>query len=147
MELKQQRLIMIIWPEVSFNRTLWNWNEGGWTVPQKYYGAFNRTLWNWNTSGISGGNKYDLAFNRTLWNWNCVISHCLFICKLLLIVPYGIETYIASHWRNRYRLLIVPYGIETLMWMIHSSSVPTFNRTLWNWNKRTVVLSSVLFHF
>ena len=35
-------------------------------------------------------------------------------CKALLIVPYGIETYITLHLTLRLLiLLIVPYGIET----------------------------------
>ncbi len=54
--------------------------------------------------------------------------------RILLIVPYGIET----KYRNEghpacFLLLIVPYGIETSLIPYISFTVPlAFNRTLWN---------------
>ena len=53
---------------------------------------------------------------------------------LLLIVPYGIETYqVYPELQLVCQLLIVPYGIETLVSLcLNVNSVITFNRTLWN---------------
>ena len=51
----------------------------------------------------------------------------------LLIVPYGIETFVAG--QNAVGiglLLIVPYGIETAESYLLSCWGLTFNRTLWN---------------
>ena len=39
------------------------------------------------------------------------------IDSLLLIVPYGIETYYDEDDIKVDKLLIVPYGIETSLWM------------------------------
>ena len=50
----------------------------------------------------------------------------------LLIVPYGIETSSCISSFSLQRLLIVPYGIETKSLIDFSTSVQTFNRTLWN---------------
>ena len=40
----------------------------------------------------------------------------------LLIVPYGIETYLRSFACRMVKLLIVPYGIETLQGRNHEES-------------------------
>ena len=37
----------------------------------------------------------------------------LLLCSWLLIVPYGIETCCSGLYNDRIALLIVPYGIET----------------------------------
>ena len=53
--------------------------------------------------------------------------------RLLLIVPYGIETY--YYWwsdGSGWSLLIVPYGIETKRTSCEVMALNTFNRTLWN---------------
>ena len=52
---------------------------------------------------------------------------------ILLIVPYGIETY-QNNMKPAMRkdLLIVPYGIETEFSRPAASSGRSFNRTLWN---------------
>ena len=52
---------------------------------------------------------------------------------LLLIVPYGIETYYTKQlYLKLKQLLIVPYGIETdEAWNFHFDD-SSFNRTLWN---------------
>ena len=52
---------------------------------------------------------------------------------ILLIVPYGIETYDEST-RRIYldTLLIVPYGIETRILTSNQALLSSFNRTLWN---------------
>ena len=65
------------------------------------------------------------------------IETWVFICTLrqirLLIVPYGIETCLAPFVGIvRYGLLIVPYGIETRSMGNTVSSFLSFNRTLWN---------------
>ena len=52
----------------------------------------------------------------------------------LLIVPYGIETFLYCWLIECFTLLIVPYGIETLLTEIHDCIGVAFNRTLWNWN-------------
>ena len=52
---------------------------------------------------------------------------------LLLIVPYGIETAVARGvFYNRKGLLIVPYGIETNSQRTSYRRYGSFNRTLWN---------------
>ena len=51
---------------------------------------------------------------------------------ILLIVPYGIETWYCSICRKWRYLLIVPYGIETLYGETLFLSQVSFNRTLWN---------------
>ena len=52
---------------------------------------------------------------------------------MLLIVPYGIETFDPSSvGRLIYLLLIVPYGIETEELKTRMETILTFNRTLWN---------------
>ena len=51
---------------------------------------------------------------------------------VLLIVPYGIETYHIVKLRFLNALLIVPYGIETRERFKHESTRIAFNRTLWN---------------
>ena len=50
----------------------------------------------------------------------------------LLIVPYGIETWVFICTLRQVRLLIVPYGIETRSMGNTVSSFLSFNRTLWN---------------
>ena len=51
----------------------------------------------------------------------------------LLIVPYGIETWLHCRcWIDCCTLLIVPYGIETAFHLCPSWSLDAFNRTLWN---------------
>ena len=57
-----------------------------------------------------------------------------FNCACLLIVPYGIETFVRIKFKVRVgRLLIVPYGIETSYNSpVISLNTLTFNRTLWN---------------
>ena len=50
----------------------------------------------------------------------------------LLIVPYGIETQCPCGSGSSCRLLIVPYGIETTCFRGLSVTTSTFNRTLWN---------------
>ena len=53
--------------------------------------------------------------------------------KVLLIVPYGIETQHDSTRPLPVYLLIVPYGIETYIEKILPECViGPFNRTLWN---------------
>ena len=53
--------------------------------------------------------------------------------RVLLIVPYGIETSEPDENQDsRSGLLIVPYGIETHLHHIHNFLSLTFNRTLWN---------------
>ena len=98
--------------------------------------SFNRTLWNWNVC-IYPVIKFVTSFNRTLWNWN-IVSWVVWVIVLgLLIVPYGIETwsFIAFSWL--FMLLIVPYGIETALCFCCLHSMHSFNRTLWNWNCQT----------
>ena len=52
--------------------------------------------------------------------------------QCLLIVPYGIETkFLELNMRQGY-LLIVPYGIETLYYSPYTHFSAPFNRTLWN---------------
>ena len=50
----------------------------------------------------------------------------------LLIVPYGIETKMTRAYSFVAELLIVPYGIETYSRCAGSGSALAFNRTLWN---------------
>ena len=50
----------------------------------------------------------------------------------LLIVPYGIETSLRTHARIFASLLIVPYGIETKYARRKPRAPGSFNRTLWN---------------
>ena len=116
--------------------------------------TFNRTLWNWNGAEPDIMELAD-TFNRTLWNWNSVYTHhstkdrlllivpygietglrrWVFICTLLLIVPYGIETISSQIQIRLHVLLIVPYGIETRFSDGWRNRPCTFNRTLWNWN-------------
>ena len=55
------------------------------------------------------------------------------VFRILLIVPYGIET--ASRCfvtRTASPLLIVPYGIETFLDWSKLNCADSFNRTLWN---------------
>ena len=74
-------------------------------------------------------------FNRTLWNWNHFLRLQHANTYLLLIVPYGIETYLTFQLRTMFVcLLIVPYGIETHLRIFFNSVDPSFNRTLWDWN-------------
>ena len=54
--------------------------------------------------------------------------------EILLIVPYGIETYAILSLIAWMLLLIVPYGIETRPNISFFPSLQSFNRTLWNWN-------------
>ena len=55
------------------------------------------------------------------------------LLMFLLIVPYGIETYAGdTTLMEHINLLIVPYGIETTMLTIKTSLRLSFNRTLWN---------------
>ena len=52
--------------------------------------------------------------------------------RVLLIVPYGIETIERTVLQDKHGLLIVPYGIETpARCPVRISHYP-FNRTLWN---------------
>ena len=82
------------------------------------------------------------------------IEHNLTVHIVLLIVPYGIETFFVIRKKNFQQLLIVPYGIETKSFVINLENlldlliVPygietligysilwyyvPFNRTLWN---------------
>ena len=55
---------------------------------------FNRTLWNWNYNSYCFGGQTLTTFNRTLWNWNELNIEWLLTGEGLLIVPYGIETYL-----------------------------------------------------
>ena len=55
-----------------------------------------------------------------------------FSCNKLLIVPYGIETTITQTTCKISFLLIVPYGIETRSTTVNSKQSGSFNRTLWN---------------
>ena len=57
---------------VSFNRTLWNWNAVNEVRNSLTAVPFNRTLWNWNCRMLYTA-VYLKTFNRTLWNWNPVI--------------------------------------------------------------------------
>ena len=41
-------------------------------------------------------------------------NYLISVLRILLIVPYGIETYLQTQAENGQGLLIVPYGIETL---------------------------------
>ena len=50
----------------------------------------------------------------------------------LLIVPYGIETWVVRLSEEIRQLLIVPYGIETASESGNMEFSFTFNRTLWN---------------
>ena len=50
----------------------------------------------------------------------------------LLIVPYGIETQVYLRRAHSQNLLIVPYGIETCISYRTGTQPLTFNRTLWN---------------
>ena len=52
--------------------------------------------------------------------------------KILLIVPYGIETRESPLKKRELNLLIVPYGIETDTVGRRKLAIQTFNRTLWN---------------
>ena len=52
--------------------------------------------------------------------------------KKLLIVPYGIETYIGCFLLFDSCLLIVPYGIETICNGKFDQVSDAFNCTLWN---------------
>ena len=74
--------------------------------------AFNRTLWNWNEA-VPRPFANLPAFNRTLWNWNKITIDIQDDCDILLIVPYGIETWSQTFGSGDEILLIVPYGIET----------------------------------
>ena len=51
---------------------------------------------------------------------------------ILLIVPYGIETWKQPRYAKDGSLLIVPYGIETFPLIDLAVLLPSFNRTLWN---------------
>ena len=55
-----------------------------------------------------------------------------FCLRLLLIVPYGIETDDINNVIKSSILLIVPYGIETVISSELQALHRTFNRTLWN---------------
>ena len=51
----------------------------------------------------------------------------------LLIVPYGIETrFVKEYLCSVFCLLIVPYGIETLKVSSEGQTTAAFNCTLWN---------------
>ena len=52
--------------------------------------------------------------------------------RSLLIVPYGIETWILNVILQCLCLLIVPYGIETIELDDPATAFMAFNRTLWN---------------
>ena len=54
------------------------------------------------------------------------------IFSILLIVPYGIETFLQTGGNRQLKLLIVPYGIETWEAWQDVDTTDTFNRTLWN---------------
>ena len=54
------------------------------------------------------------------------------VSGLLLIVPYGIETYFQFSCIDVVMLLIVPYGIETQFRLGRTHKHKAFNRTLWN---------------
>ena len=130
-------------------------------LPQwhKLYPPFNRTLWNWNYviryQNTNGKNLLIVPYGiETKFqpvecgaaSWLLIVPYGIeteFLVRveelhfLLLIVPYGIETN-----RNNTQvlcqmtLLIVPYGIETWSIFVWLFFIHTFNRTLWNWNKR-----------
>ena len=55
-----------------------------------------------------------------------------YIFYQLLIVPYGIETLSVRMSNSGLTLLIVPYGIETLVVRLCVRFLRAFNRTLWN---------------
>ena len=57
----------------------------------------------------------------------------------LLIVPYGIETCFFKILCLLDSLLIVPYGIETNPLRAYDCFYGTFNRTLWNWNISKII--------
>ena len=54
------------------------------------------------------------------------------LSRLLLIVPYGIETCVVARFGLSFFLLIVPYGIETPQPPPAQPPHPASNRTLWN---------------
>ena len=59
-------------------------------------------------------------------------NYLTFNVKILLIVPYGIETLSVRMSNSGLTLLIVPYGIETLVVRLCVRFLRAFNRTLWN---------------
>ena len=96
--------------------------------------SFNRTIWNWNNlSSLFLSKK--TAFNRTIWNWNSLTTWKTFRRASLLIVPYGIET-------EDLLLRPVgqsPFNRTIWNWnyIIRNPSFDysAFNRTIWNWNR------------
>ena len=134
MELKHFYLVISTTRQLSFNRTLWNWNKHELSCQRRDDGTFNRTLWNWNTT-IGNSLHLRLAFNRTLWNWNKVFISSSRSFIILLIVPYGIETP-----NSNVRVVVVNAAFNRTLWNWNSYNIMTvpeyrtFNRTLWNWN-------------
>ena len=154
---------------LTFNRTLWNWNNSFLLENQIAAGTFNRTLWNWNWNLFT----IRMTLNKPLIEpYGIEISICLWKIDTFctpLIEPYGIEiTLIFVVFLSDVLPLIEPYGIEisfsavinsafsiafnrtlwnwNIWWDYKSStSVNTFNRTLWNWNPTIKPLITVLF--
>ena len=62
------------------------------------------------------------------------LAHCCAVAQHLLIVPYGIETIsLLLLYIFNLLLLIVPYGIETDNgYERYKAALFPFNRTLWN---------------
>ena len=56
----------------------------------------------------------------------------MLLLRILLIVPYGIETRNNTALGIAFYLLIVPYGIETWVSDKEMTGFNAFNRTLWN---------------
>ena len=73
---------------------------------------------------------------------------CTNTSDILLIVPYGIETYNSFGCHIEYNLLIVPYGIETRRKrLMKRDEARAFNRTLWNWNRQNKTINEFFFTF
>ena len=63
----------------------------------------------------------------------------------VLIVPYGIEMTDTMVWLSTVGVLIVPYGIEILKCGTTWIRKRGFNRTLWNWNRKNLLITTKLF--
>ena len=142
MELKQQMSFLESLRNLTFNRTLWNWNLRTYSA---VYCSHILLI-------VPYGIETSTSMFATDWllillivpygietSWQLVSSQCC----CLLIVPYGIETPHFLLCDDAVFLLIVPYGIETSALSSAISSFKTFNRTLWNWNTKTRTLDTL----
>ena len=157
MELKLDNYLQMLLNQVSFNRTLWNWNV--FLLP-RLLSVLQLLIVPYGIETFVGDGGRHSAFALLIVPYGIETTQlpCIQRPTELLIVPYGIETYegLIDIWDTlllivpygietmpmtvksaNKSLLIVPYGIETDLTITYLSSHKSFNRTLWNWNSKT----------